>query len=244
MEKDLLEFHDENFEIDRPHESGRLYNFLIDYKLRKPLDFLPFNIKNLSLLDICCGSGMVSEFYAKKGANVYGSDISKSCIKRARKRAEKYMFKAKFCIADSENLPFPSNSYDLVLVHDGLHHLDNPSRAIIEMVRVAKKGIIIIEPADALITKISILIGVSKRYEDVGNFVYRFKNSEIINLLYKAGCRRVMLKRYIMWYPHKPNKFFNIFSSTLLFSVTKILFYLMNLFIGKFGNKLQVVGLK
>lgn len=240
----MIKYINNEFEIDRPHGAGRLYNFLINYKFQKSLECIPFNVKRLSILDICCGSGMISEFYAKKEANVYGIDILSECIKRAKIRSQKYKFSAKFQVADSEDLPFSNNSFDVVSVHDGLHHLDNPIKAVFEMVRVAKKGVIIIEPAAAFITKISILLGISKNYENEGNFVYRFKDSELINWLNKAGCKEIILKRYIMYYPHKPGRLFNIFSSFLVYPLSKILFYVINAVFGRFGNKLQVVGLK
>jgi len=235
---------DNEFEINRPHGAGRLYSFFINYKFRKSLESIPLDIKNLSILDICCGSGMSSEFYVKEGADVCGTDISVESISRAKIRAKKYGFPAKFQIANSENLPFSNNSFDVVSVHDGLHHLNNPEKAVKEMVRVAKKGVIIIEPAEAFITKISILIGISKKFEDVGNYVYRFKKYELMNWLKEEGCKRIRIKRYIMYYPHKPNWLFNIFSSFLVFHIVKILFYTINAIFGRFGNKIYAVGVK
>ncbi len=57
-------------------------------------------------------------------------------------------------MADATNLPFPDNTFDVVSVHDGLHHLSEPWKAVREMVRVAKKGIVIIEPAKAAYLKL------------------------------------------------------------------------------------------
>lgn len=235
---------DVEFEIDRPYGSGRLYNFLINYKLQRSLECLPFDIRQLSVLDICCGSGMVSEFYAKKGADVCGTDISVESLSRAKIRAKKHTFSAKFLISDSEDLLFPNNSFDIVTVHDGLHHLNNPKKAVMEMARVAKKGVVIIEPAEAFITKISIFVGISKIFEEVGNYVYRFKNYELEKWLREGGCKQIRIKRYIMYYPHKPHRFFNIFSSFLLFPMVKVLFYMINAVFGRFGNKLYAIGIK
>ena len=44
--------------------------------------FRLFPIKGLSVLDICCGSGMVSEYYAREGAEVTETDISPECVER------------------------------------------------------------------------------------------------------------------------------------------------------------------
>lgn len=239
-----MECSDKEFEVNRPHNAGRLYDFLISYKFQKALESLPFPIKGLSVLDICCGSGMFSEFYAKKGAEVTGIDISDDCINRAKIRAERYGFSANFQIGDSENLPFPDNSFDIVSVHDGLHHLNNPEKAVLEMVRVAKKGVVIIEPAKAWGTRISVLLEISKDYEDAGNFVYRFRKDELTSLLEKGGINKVITKRYIMYYPHKPGVFFKILGAAVLLFLVKVGFYILNILMGKFGNKIQAIGLK
>lgn len=235
---------DEEFEINRPHNAGRLYNFLINYKFQKALGFLPFPIRTLSLLDVCCGSGMGSEYYTRLRANVIGLDSSLSAIKRAKIRCRRYGFQADFLVGDAENLPFENNCFDVVSVHDGLHHLNNAKKAILEMTRVTKKGVVIIEPAKALGTRISVLLGVSKDYEDVGNFVYRFRKDELTSWLKEAEINKIITKRYIMYYPHKPGIFFKILGSCCFFYLCKAGFYLLNVLMGKFGNKIQVIGLK
>jgi len=234
---------DKEFEINRPHNAGRLYNFLVNYKFQTALEVLPLPIKGLSVLDICCGSGMISEYYAKKGAKVSGIDLSPEAVERASIRSKRYDFQAEFRIADSTNLPFPDNSFDIVSVHDGLHHLNNPKKAVKEMARLAKKGIIIIEPARALITELSILLGVSLRYEGT-DFVYRFKKDELTSWLKEFRIKKVLIKRYIMYYPHQPGRFFRIFDNRILFYIAQKLFQVLNILLGKSGNKIQVIGLK
>jgi len=195
------------------------------------------------MLDICCGSGMVSEYYAEKGAVVTGIDYSEEAIVRANIRSEKYQLNAKFKVGDAENLPFPNGSFDIVSVHDGLHHLKNPQRAVEEMARVSRKGIIIIEPAISFITEIAILLGFSLRYEGQ-DFVYRLKENETRKWIEKTGFKKVFIKRYIMYYPHKPGIIFKILGLPVLFQVYKLCFVLGNVFFGRFGNKIQIVGLK
>lgn len=49
---------------------------------------------------------------------------------------------------DSQNLPFPSNSFDSAFAVDTLHHILQPAEAIIELCRVVSPGgnIVIVEP--------------------------------------------------------------------------------------------------
>jgi SAM-dependent methyltransferase len=55
--------------------------------------------------------------------------------------------------ADAEGLHFPDNSYDLVLAHEVLHHCRSPHAALLEMVRVTRRHVVVMEPHDSLCMK-------------------------------------------------------------------------------------------
>jgi SAM-dependent methyltransferase len=55
--------------------------------------------------------------------------------------------------ADAENLHFPNDSYDVVLAHDVLHHCRSPHAALLEMLRVARRHVLVMEPHDSLCMK-------------------------------------------------------------------------------------------
>jgi SAM-dependent methyltransferase len=97
---------------------------------------------------------------------------------------------------DVENLPYPDAAFDAVIVHSGLHHCASPHRGLLEMYRVAKKCIILFEPADNLITRLGQKLGFGQIYEfaavadndfrcggwrntSIPNWVYRFTANEI-----------------------------------------------------------------
>src|SRR5271154_6171040 len=46
---------------------------------------------------------------------------------------------------DAENLSFADSSFDWAFVHAGLHHCASPHRGFLEMCRVARKGVLVIE---------------------------------------------------------------------------------------------------
>ncbi|HEX6423405.1 MAG TPA: methyltransferase domain-containing protein [Acidimicrobiales bacterium] len=96
---------------------------------------------------------------------------------------------------DAETLEYPDGSFDVCVVHQGLHHCRSPHRGLLEMYRVARRGIIVFEPQDTLLTRIGVRLGVGQRYElaavadndlrwggvqntDVPNFVYRWTERE------------------------------------------------------------------
>lgn len=95
---------------------------------------------------------------------------------------------------NAEQLSFADESFDYVLCKETYHHFPRPYAALYEMIRVAKKGIVIIEPQDP-VAKMPLLLmlfnlfkywpGVIKRiwknrfsYEPVGNFVYKVSERE------------------------------------------------------------------
>ncbi len=48
--------------------------------------------------------------------------------------------------ASAPDLPFKTNSFDLVFGWSFLHHLDDPDKAVAEMARVTKKYLVLLEP--------------------------------------------------------------------------------------------------
>ena len=66
---------------------------------------------------------------------------------------------------DVENMQIEAESHDWVIVHAGLHHCANPSNALLEMYRVAKVGIVAIEPIHSTLASLAIKAGVCAQYE-------------------------------------------------------------------------------
>jgi len=233
---------DEGFEINRPHNAGRLYQYLIDYKFNKAFKSSPTPITNCTLLDVCCGSGMATEYYAKQGAEVVGSDVSFAAVKRAKRRSQKKNFQSEFVVGDTENLPFKDDSFDFVCVHDGLHHLEKPRSGFRELSRIARKSVFLIEPAKAFLTRISVFLGLSTDYEDAGNFVYRFTKKELKKWSVGLGYTHNTTVRYLMFYPHFPPKWLRLFDNKILFCLFLFCYNFMNCIFGFLGNKILFIA--
>jgi SAM-dependent methyltransferase len=233
---------DPEFEIARPHNCGRLYQFLIEHKFQTGLNVLGLELDGRSVLEVCCGSGMMSEKFASAGAVVTASDLSAAPIFRARERAGRYRFSASFLVADAENLAFPDRSFDIVAVHDGLHHLDEPRRALSEMARVARQAVLILDPAQATLTRLAVLLGVAVEVEAAGNEVKRLVPREVAATLGMEGYRDVRWQRTLMYYPHQPFGWFRWFDSAPAFAAFRAAFWCTNLVCGRWGNKLALVA--
>jgi ubiquinone/menaquinone biosynthesis C-methylase UbiE len=233
------------FEIHRPHRESRLYQFLMEYKLRRALALLPWPLTSRRVLSVCCGSGMDADLIERTGATVVALDISRGALLRAQERARVYGLHYRLVRGDAENLPFRSDSFDIAFVHDGLHHLAEPTRAIAEMARVACKGVVITEPADALLTKVAIALGVIPAREDSGNLVLRFDASALRRLLYELGFSGFASVRYLVKYGHPPARWWQIFNHPATFHVARMGFLLVGVrLLGRFGNKLSVAAVK
>lgn len=232
---------DPEFEIERPKDCGRLYQWSIQSKFRKAQRMVSFPLYGATLLDICCGSGMGAEQYAAMGAQVTGLDISERSLERARERARRHDFQASFVVGDAEHLPFPDRSFDVVAVHDGLHHLPNPLLAVSEMARVARRAIIVIEPARSWLTRQAVAANFALDFEDAGNFVYRFREDEIYRLATEAGYAQRRHKQYLLYYRHEPFRWARWIERTPLFYLAPLIFCAISIVTPRLGNKLCVV---
>ena len=236
---------DREFEINRPHGESRLYRYLMDFKFTRVARLLSTPLQGSTVLDICCGSGMDAEYLVRAGAKVIALDISDGCLDRARIRADRYGLSYHLVRGDAENLPFANGSFDYGFVHDGLHHLPQPDRAIAELTRIARRGIIVTEPADAAITKLLIRVGIMQPYEEAGNFVIRFRSDRLESLCRSLGFSRIKSARYLVKYGHPPASWWRRFDSGLLFLAARAGFLLVGVaLLGRWGNKLAFVAEK
>jgi ubiquinone/menaquinone biosynthesis C-methylase UbiE len=234
---------DPEFEINRPHGESRLYRYLMDFKFDRVIKLLGRSLQGSSVLVICCGSGMDAEYLARRGARVVAMDISSGCLGRARVRAGRYAVDYMLVRGDAENLPFRDCSFDFAFVHDGLHHLPEPERAIREMARVAQRGILITEPADANLTKLLIRSRVMKPYEEAGNYVIRFDAQRLEPLCRALGFDRVSSSRYLVKYGHPPGRWWRGLDPLPLFELSRSAFWLLGVAVfGRWGNKIAFVA--
>jgi ubiquinone/menaquinone biosynthesis C-methylase UbiE len=234
---------DPEFEINRPHGESRLYRYLMDFKFSRVQSHLSRPLQGSKVLVICCGSGMDAEYVVRAGAGVVAMDISDGCLDRARLRANRYGLKYDLVRGDAENLPFGDGTFDYGFVHDGLHHLPEPDRAIAELARISRRGIIVTEPADATVTKLLIRLGVMKPYEEAGNFVIRFRGDQLESLCRSLGFDRVSSSRYLVKYGHPPASWWRRFDSELPFAIARAGFSLFGVALfGRWGNKLAFVA--
>jgi ubiquinone/menaquinone biosynthesis C-methylase UbiE len=95
------------------------------------------------VLDVGCGTGDdLRALAALVGPNgeIVGVDGSAQMIAAARQRTAGMREVIRLWVGDAQCLPFADQSFDACRVDRVLQHLDNPTRALAEMVRVARPG--------------------------------------------------------------------------------------------------------
>jgi SAM-dependent methyltransferase len=89
-----------------------------------------------SLLDLGCGDGAFCVFAAERGATVHGLDAEPDAIALALDRVPA----GEFRLGLMEHLPWPDNSFDVVLSFNALQYALDPELALIEACRVLRPG--------------------------------------------------------------------------------------------------------
>lgn len=231
----------EDFEIERPSGTARFYGWLLQEKFRRAVQGV--ELRGRSVLVVCGGSGMDAELLLRAGArDVVSTDLSIGASRRAGARAKRHGLRFTALVADLEHLPFADRSFDVVYVHDGLHHLERPLSGLSEMARVARYTVCVTEPAQALATRLAVRLGISETVEEAGNQVARVKVDELRRTLEAEGFDVSRASRYAMFYRHEPGFFIRLFSRRLLLPLACASVRIGNVVLSRIGNKVAVVG--
>jgi len=113
------QYHDGIFSHDYDHDIKIANLRLKEYGLKK----------NTTILDIGCGNGAFVDASRKKGIQAYGCEVGDGASQ------SKFTYQGKV-----EDIHFPTDHFDTVVIHDVLEHLVNPLQFCIEVRRILKQG--------------------------------------------------------------------------------------------------------
>jgi ubiquinone/menaquinone biosynthesis C-methylase UbiE len=131
--------------------------------------------KSAKILELFCGRGELLTVLNSWGYNnIFALDISKELI-------EDIEVKSKIIVGNSLNLSFKSHSFEVVIVNEGLHHLDSFSDISMQLkeirrVLVNNSLFVFCEPRNSLFRKIAFRLVFSP----LSKFVKRIQACRII----------------------------------------------------------------
>ena len=116
---------------------GKTIMFYLDFTTKEDM-FL-----NKVVLDIGCGAGGKTMYYAKCGCEkIYGIDVLASYGDEANKLAKSLglLDKFEFVAGDAADMPFDDEYFDTIIMNDAMEHVAEPQKVLSECFRVLKKG--------------------------------------------------------------------------------------------------------
>jgi SAM-dependent methyltransferase len=151
------------------------------------------DIKPQTILTIGDNRGRDAAFFKKIiGCHSIASDLDISKLLPAK--AEGFIDDCK--IIDVEKIGYPDDSIDLVIVKETFHHWPRPMLGFYEILRVAKYGVVLIEPFDCYHgQKIKSYVDpndYSDNYEEVGNYLYKISLREILKACWSLYLDKVL----------------------------------------------------
>jgi SAM-dependent methyltransferase len=165
----------------RPHVSDQnpLVRYLVRWRILTGIQRMTSALEGrlaaqASFLVLCAGEGLEGSILADLGyQDVTVSDISEHGVRAATERDKRL----KGLVANLEHSDIPDASYDVVIVQDALHHLQNPVLGFTEMLRIARHGAMFFEPHRSLVGA-----AIGRKWERNGeavNYVFRWSRAMI-----------------------------------------------------------------
>jgi SAM-dependent methyltransferase len=143
--------------------------------------------KKDKVLDVACGSGLVSCELAKVAEHVTGIDITPAMLEQANLlRGQKNLDNIKYDIGDVYNLPYNDASFSLVVTRYSFHHFVDANKVLNEMNRVCiAKGRIVVIDATPSPEKVDVYNYLEKLRDP--SHVRAFTLAELEKMIEKAG---------------------------------------------------------
>ncbi len=104
------------------------------------LRLLPDDMTGMRTIELGCGTGYVSAWMIRRGAEAVGIDVSEEQLATARRLADEHGVDVTLIEGNAESLPYPDESFDLAVSEYGAAIWADPYVWIPEAWRVLKPG--------------------------------------------------------------------------------------------------------
>lgn len=139
-----------------------------------------------SILDVGCGTGHFTRWFSQQGKQVIGLDASRAMLNEAKRFGSKLLLQG-----NALEIPFTSNSFDLITLITTLEFLPDAYKVINEVQRVARQGLIL--------GVINTQSSLGRKYKRSGNPIWEaaqfFTPNELKNLILQT----LDFKAEIIW---------------------------------------------
>ncbi|NLZ76283.1 MAG: class I SAM-dependent methyltransferase [Erysipelotrichia bacterium] len=171
-----------------------IFVYIINFKTHKNLKkiLVPLFDSNDFVLECACGTGMLTKMIANQGSKIIATDFSEKMLQKAETKCREYK-NVHFKIVDISKLDFEDNSFDKVVAGNVIHLLENPKKALEELIRVCKPSGEIIIPT-YINGKENVFIKILGMFGANSNFKRKFTLSSYKQFFINSGCQNV---RYI-----------------------------------------------
>lgn len=183
--------------------------------------------KNSSVLDVGCGDGVLGEkLIREKNCQVAGIDLDENGVEEAKR----HKIKAKIGNVD-DGLPYPDQSFDVVVCNELLQYVESPNFVVSEILRVGKSVIISFPNFGFWFYRLQFLLG---RFPSLSLFGHKWYEAHLmryftINDFYNLPAMKnvmVIKKLSINWRNRKPSflgRFFpNFFGRSCILEITTL----------------------
>ncbi len=174
-----------------------MYARLTFYQLEEVIDGWAHDLPH-SLLVVGCDTGREFAWLARVTDNISAVDVSLEALKAAAQQHVRFSLQGDLALYDGRALPFADRSFDVVLSHHVLHHIDDPLPILEEMWRVSNREIVICEPAATSVRRFVLALGIRPRVEADGMRVHNFP---IPMLKRFAASHGALMNHAIRFYP-------------------------------------------
>lgn len=99
---------------------------------------------DMHVLELCCGTGMISERIAGCVCSLEATDYAPEMIEQAKRKP--CAASVRFCVQDATALPYAPQAFDAVIIANALHIMPEPERALAEIRRVLRADGVLIAP--------------------------------------------------------------------------------------------------